>query len=98
MPQKPRCNCNHAQALPTPALVQQSIASPKPTPTHNMGDPPIHRWPHPIQTNAPHRPNEDAAAHHLHCALAYQNQMLADIKSLLQQLVQQNNTCNSPLR
>ena len=43
-------------------------------------EPPVRRWPHPVE-------GVDPALHYIRCALSYQNQLLADIKTLLQQLV-----------
>ena len=48
-------------------------------------EPPVRRWPHPIDGAAPAR-NGAQDLYYIHCALSYQNQLLADIKALLQQL------------
>ena len=48
-------------------------------------EPPVRRWPHPVENIAP-RSNGDQDLYYIHCALSYQNQLLADIKTLLQQL------------
>ena len=49
-------------------------------------EPSIRRWPHPVDGfNAARQ--ADPALHYICSALSYQNQMLADIKALLQQLV-----------
>jgi len=42
----------------------------------------MRRWPHPVQ-QLPER-GEDPEMRYIRCALAYQNQMLADIKALLE--------------
>ncbi len=45
-------------------------------------EPELRRWPHPVrqaQTDEPFR-------YYLRCALSYQNQMLADIKTLLEKI------------
>jgi len=42
----------------------------------------MRRWPHPVQ-QLPER-GEDPEIRYIRCALAYQNQMLADIKALLE--------------
>ena len=47
-------------------------------------EPPVRRWPHPV---AEPEPGAEPALHYIQCALSYQNQLLADIKTLLQQLV-----------
>lgn len=51
-------------------------------------EPPVRRWPHPVDGMEP-RPQDrqpDSALHFLCCALSYQNELLADIKTLLEQL------------
>ena len=48
-------------------------------------EPPVRRWPHPSEP-ATHRVGSDQDLYYIHCALSYQNQLLADIKSLLQHL------------
>ena len=58
-------------------------------------EPPVRRWPHPVSGSEPlPSPGRQAAASgqadpalsYIHCALSYQNQLLADIKVLLEQL------------
>ena len=49
-------------------------------------EPPVRRWPHPVERAEP-APDLDPALHYIRCALSYQNQLLADIKTLLQQLL-----------
>ena len=49
-------------------------------------EPVVHRWPHPVAGSAPAEP-VDPTLHYIRCSLSYQNQLLADIKALLQQLV-----------
>lgn len=53
-------------------------------------EPEVRRWSHPVtQTEPPVQPptlQTDAALHYIHCALSYQNQLLADIKVLLEQM------------
>jgi hypothetical protein len=44
----------------------------------------MRRWPHPVQPSLPQQ--EDPFVGYVRCALAYQNQMLADIKALLEQI------------
>ena len=46
----------------------------------------MRRWPHPVNGMEPARA-ADPMLHYIRCALSYQNQQLADIKALLQQLV-----------
>lgn len=47
-------------------------------------EPPMRRWSHPV-TAVPAQ--EESELHYIYCALSYQNQLLADIKVLLEQLV-----------
>lgn len=81
-----QCNRHRPQGQPP-------IACSNPTPRTNTDtDPPMKCWPHPIptcQTPLSGR-GDESTAHYVRCSLAYQNQLLADIKSLLQQLVQQS--------
>lgn len=48
-------------------------------------EPSVRRWPHPVDGLAASR-QQGPALHYICSALSYQNQMLADIKALLQQL------------
>lgn len=48
-------------------------------------EPEVRRWPHPLEDPAP-SPAPEPALHYIRCALSYQNQLLADIKTLLEQL------------
>ena len=48
-------------------------------------EPPVRRWPHPVDGTEP-LPQTDPALHFVHCALSYQNELLADIKALLEQI------------
>lgn len=47
-------------------------------------EPEVRRWPHPLED--PPAPAPEPAMHYIRCALSYQNQLLADIKALLEQL------------
>lgn len=53
-------------------------------------EPVMRRWPHPVVTASP---QEDATLHYITCALSYQNQLLADIKVLLERMA--NETAGS---
>lgn len=46
-------------------------------------EPEVRRWPHPLEDPAP---PPEPAMHYIRCALSYQNQLLADIKALLEQM------------
>ena len=48
-------------------------------------EPEVRRWPHPIDVPC-RRDQPDPALHYLHCALSYQNQLLSEIKTLLERL------------
>lgn len=48
-------------------------------------EPEVRRWPHPVEDAAP-ASGPEPALHYIRCALSYQNQLLADIKALLEQL------------
>lgn len=56
-------------------------AAPPGTPIYT--EPEVRRWPHPLEDPAP---PPEPAMHYIRCALSYQNQLLADIKALLEQL------------
>ena len=53
--------------------------------TPSYTEPEMRRWPHPLEAPAP-SPAPEPAMHYIRCALSYQNQLLADIKALLEQL------------
>ena len=48
-------------------------------------EPPVRRWPHPVEGAEASRPPE-SALHYIHCALSYQNQLLSEIKTLLEEM------------
>jgi len=48
-------------------------------------EPEVRRWPHPVGAAEP-AISSDAALHYIRCALSYQNQLLADIKSHLEKI------------
>jgi len=48
-------------------------------------EPEVRRWPHPME-DVPAAPAPEPALHYIRCALSYQNQLLADIKALLERL------------
>lgn len=54
-------------------------------------EPPVRRWPHPVDGAEP-IPQADSALHFIRCALSYQNQLLADIKALLEKLTAEEET------
>ena len=77
-------NCSRGRGRPDRTLPPKISSAPvEPT----ISEPPVRRWPHPV-TGAEARMPPDPTLHYIRCALSYQNQLLADIKSLLQQLVE----------
>ncbi|MCI8818245.1 MAG: hypothetical protein HFG04_03715 [Oscillibacter sp.] len=56
-------------------------------PADSLGypEPEVRRWPHPVEGGTRAAPPEPAL-HYIRCAMSYQNQLLADIKALLEQL------------
>lgn len=74
-------NCSHGRGRTARTVpVQAPAAAPRPA------EPPVRRWPHPVNGAEPIR-ETDGTLHYIRCALSYQNQLLADIKALLEQLV-----------
>lgn len=67
----------------------------KPSPPA-FSEPEVHRWPHPVEGAAgapssvrqPSIRSSDSALYYIHCALSYQNQLLAEIKTLLEGLAE----------
>jgi hypothetical protein len=48
-------------------------------------EPEVHRWPHPVELTAER--TAEPALQYIQCALSYQNQLLAEIKTLLEEIV-----------
>jgi hypothetical protein len=46
----------------------------------------MRRWRHPVDAGTA---SNQASTHYIHCALAYQNQLLAEIKTLLEHIALQ---------
>ena len=60
-------------------------AAPPGTPIYT--EPEVRRWPHPLEDGSlPPASAPEPALHYIRCALSYQNQLLADIKVLLEQM------------
>ena len=58
-----------------------------PPPPAVWTEPEVRRWPHPVTcTPEPEFPGLPAALHYLHCSLSYQNQLLSEIRALLESL------------
>ena len=67
-----------------PCLHQKKpVSPPVSTTTLLPPEPEMRRWRHPVDANTASDP---ASAHYIHCALAYQNQLLAEIKTILEQI------------
>lgn len=59
----------------------------QPARTPVFPEPEVRRWPHPVEGAAPPSAGEaNPSLYYIQCALSYQNQLLADIKALLEQL------------
>lgn len=76
------------QEAPAEPPIQQTVPG-----TPSFTEPEVRRWPHPVDGAPPIRQAlygqpTDALLHYIQCALSYQNQLLADIKSLLEQAVE----------
>lgn len=56
-------------------------------------DPPVRRWPHPIPS-AVSSQQADPAFQYIRCALSCQNELLSQIRDLLEQLVSQETGCS----
>ena len=63
------------------STVRAGETAPPGTPIYT--EPEVRRWPHPVEDPAP---PPEPAMHYIRCALSYQNQLLADIKALLERL------------
>lgn len=57
-------------------------------------EPEMRRWPHPVDgvslpdgRPSPSAGQADLSLYYIHCALSYQNQLLSEIKTLMEQLV-----------
>ena len=62
--------------------------TPFPPGTPIYKEPEVRRWPHPPEeTSSAQTP--EPALHYIRCALSYQNQLLADIKALLERLAEE---------
>lgn len=91
-------SCSHYRPLPAngrPTSQSEPNSAPSTDSACPSGEPQMHRYPHPIAPQTPLPCTEVADLHFLRCTLAYQNQLLADIKALLQTLVQQNTTTDT---
>jgi len=70
------------------------VSSPQST-TCSPSEPTMRRWPHPVDcADAASTPTgeTDSVLRYLRCAVSYQNQLLAEIKTLLESFVVQQNS------
>lgn len=54
-------------------------------PVAEICEPDVHRWPHPIPQSYVPAPTE-TTLQYIHCALSYQNELLSEIKTLLEKI------------
>ncbi len=73
------------------STVRAGETAPPGTPIYT--EPEVRRWPHPVEDPAP---PPEPAMHYIRCALSYQNQLLADIKTLLEQLSTATSAAENP--
>lgn len=73
-------NRTYGRQKPPRTVPVQPAARPK------FKEPVMRRWPHSSESAPGGTETEAAISHYLHCSLSYQNQLLADIKALLERL------------
>ena len=62
-------------------------APPEPAAPAACPEPEVRRWPHPVDcVPKPESPGLPEALHYIHCSLSYQNQLLSEIRTLLEAL------------
>ena len=66
---------------------KKTVPPPAPTAIPSPPEPEMRRWRHPVD---PDTVSNQASTHYIHCALAYQNQLLAEIKTILEQIALQS--------
>lgn len=81
-----RSSRSSAGRSPAGGRAARSVTVSRTPGTPSYVEPEVRRWPHPLEDPAPSLAPEPAL-HYIRCALSYQNQLLADMKSLLEQLV-----------
>ena len=94
-----------AGSRPAAGARQSRVIPGRPAGAAAYSEPEVRRWPHPVTgTEVSSSPGQaggcvplsgqvDAALYYIHCALSYQNQLLADITALLEQLVTDRGGC-----
>ena len=84
---------SRAAGRPDPPTAPSSMPQESaPAPERTFREPQMRRWPHPVEGTPPaealsQKQSGDGMLYYVRCALSYQNQMLADIKTLLEQIV-----------
>lgn len=68
-----------------PAAPEAGPRTQPPSGVPTTPEPPVRRWPHPVDGTEPAQQG-DSALYFINCALSYQNQLLADIKALLEKM------------
>ncbi len=71
-------SCGGRRQQPRTVQIRQTACS----------EPPVRRWVHPVDCVETVQA-EEPALHYIRCALSYQNQLLSEIKTLLEQLTAQ---------
>lgn len=72
------CRCKPIPKLPAAPVAESRSAPPEPV---------MRRWPHPVEgLTPPAVPQPDPMLHYIRCALTYQNELLSEIKALLEEL------------
>lgn len=62
------------------------------SPPTGSSEPAMRRWPHPVEPVGVANRQCDPSLRYIRCALSYQNQLLKEIKELLEQLVEAQTT------
>ena len=86
MPNRQHGRPSRSAADRSPGRTARTISVSRVSGTPSCVEPEVRRWPHPVDVPAAIAP--DPTLHYIRCALSYQNQLLADIKALLQQLAE----------
>ncbi len=73
-------NRTYGRQKPPRIVPVQPVQQPK------FKEPVMRRWPHSNETAPSSAEAEASIFHYLHCSLSYQNQLLADMKALLERL------------
>lgn len=83
MPNRQRGGAGRPSRSPAGGRTARTVPVSRAPGTPSYTEPETRRWPHPLEDPAP---APEPAMHYIRCALSYQNQLLADIKALLERL------------